>query len=550
MTIESQLYLGDAVTGMRNLPSESVHLIIADPPYNIGYNYDVYDDRKSRDEYLQWSQEWIAACVSSLRSDGALWIAMADEYVAEIKGIAENCGLRLRGWIIWYYTFGVNCKKKFNRSHTHFLYLVKNERCHRFYPEEIRVPSARQRVYADRRAFSRGKVPDNTWILRPQDLPHGFLPLEDTWYFPRVAGTFKERVGFHGCQLPERLLARIIKSCSRPGGVVVDPVAGTGSTLVGAKKLGRKWVGWEISEAYHRHAVARLEHVNPADPLEGPADPLQSAPATVQGRSLNATSPIDEKGLISAFRRAHKGYSVDRVIADPVLGAAFFEECRRLGLAGRPVEWNWHLLRLRKTGRIAELKASQKTLVTRKHMDAYLDAAEIALRRMLDAGYSSLDAVLCDPMGATQFDEIASSLAPGFTAFEYRWAALHLRKEVANRTRLVRQATGLVRPLQQCDPIELNECDPSELSGSGIVYELLGDVEWPVYVGESAFAERRLSRLKERASYLDPLVVRRGPWLLKYASLDEQKQRQGLQSLLIQQSDPPPRLNYLELGAE
>ena len=66
----------------------------------------------------------------------------------------------------------------------------------------------------------------------PQDLPEGFDGSEDTWYFPRVCGTFKERAGWHGCQMPEQLLGRIIRACSNPGDLVLDFFAHSGSTLL------------------------------------------------------------------------------------------------------------------------------------------------------------------------------------------------------------------------------------------------------------------------------------------------------------------------------
>ena len=107
-----------------------------------------------------------------------------------------------------------------------------------FNSEDIRVPSARQLVYGDKRANSKGRLPDDTWVLRPQDLPEGFQPSDDTWYFPRVAGTFKERAGFHGCQMPEQLLARIIRASSNEGELVLDPFGGSGSTLIACERLG------------------------------------------------------------------------------------------------------------------------------------------------------------------------------------------------------------------------------------------------------------------------------------------------------------------------
>ena len=123
-----------------------------------------------------------------------------------------------------------------------------------------------------------------------QDLPEGFSADQDTWYFPRVAGTFREREGFHGCQMPEQLLGRIIRACSREGEIVLDPFGGSGTTLAVAKKLGRKYLGFELSADYVEKVNERLAKIQAGDPLDGAAEPLVSAPSTAKGRRL------DEKG--------------------------------------------------------------------------------------------------------------------------------------------------------------------------------------------------------------------------------------------------------------
>src|SRR6185369_6169799 len=146
------------------------------------------------------------------------------------------------------------------------------------------VPSARQLVYADSRAFSKGRLPDDTWVLRPQDMPHGFGSEEDVWYFPRVCGTFKERAGFHGCQMPEQLLGRIIKVSSNPGELVVDPFGGSGSTLIVAKKLQRDYLGFELSENYAERIRERLAETKIGEAPVGPENPLVSAPNTANGK--------------------------------------------------------------------------------------------------------------------------------------------------------------------------------------------------------------------------------------------------------------------------
>lgn len=280
MSLElNQVHQMDCVKGLAKLQAGSVDLAFADPPFNIGYNYDVYDDRKAAEAYLAWSRDWMAGVVKALKPTGTFWLAIGDEYAAELKIIAtKDLGLTCRSWVVWYYTFGVHCTKKFTRSHAHLFQFVKDPKSFTFNEETVRVPSARQLVYADRRANPKGRMPDDTWILRPQDLPEGFKADEDTWYFPRVCGTFKERTGWHGCQMPEQLLGRIIKACSNPGELVLDPFGGSGTTLAVAKKLGRRFLGFELSKEYSQQIRKRLEGIGVGDALTGAADPLTSVP--------------------------------------------------------------------------------------------------------------------------------------------------------------------------------------------------------------------------------------------------------------------------------
>ncbi len=280
----------DCITGIKNLDDGSVDLVFADPPFNIGYDYDVYKDKLESDRYLAWSRDWTAEAVRVLKPDGTLWLAIGDEYAAELKVmLQQEHGLTCRSWVIWYYTFGVNCKYNFSRSHTHLFYMTKDPQAFTFNGDDpaVRIPSARQLVYGDKRANSKGRLPDNTWILRPQDHPEGFGTDEDTWYFPRVCGTFKERAGWHGCQMPEQLLGRIIRACSNEGELVLDPFCGSGTTPAVAKKLHRRYLTFELSEDYAKQARDRLASIKPGDPLDGVADPLSSVPDTANGRRLD-----------------------------------------------------------------------------------------------------------------------------------------------------------------------------------------------------------------------------------------------------------------------
>ena len=287
----NEVVQGDCISGMQQLESGSVDLAFADPPFNIGYDYDEYDDRRATDDYLDWSKTWLSEVVRVLKPNGTFWLAIGDEYAAELKVMMQReLGLTCRSWVIWYYTFGVNCKNKFSRSHAHLFHMVKDADKFTFNADDplIRVPSARQLVYGDKRANPKGRLPDDTWILRPQDTPDSFQSHEDTWYVPRVNGTFKERKGWHGCQMPELILARIIRACSHDGEKVLDPFAGSGTTLAVAKKLNREFLGFELSKEYAARVNERLSEITPGDPLQGAENPLKSAPATKNGVTLES----------------------------------------------------------------------------------------------------------------------------------------------------------------------------------------------------------------------------------------------------------------------
>lgn len=237
----NKVYLGDCVEIMETLPEKSVDLVFADPPFNIGIKYDVHNDNMTYEEYYKWSKKWIEQTYRLLKNNGTIYIAIGDEFAAEINIILKRTGFYFRNWIIWYYTFGQNQRKKFNRAHTHILYFTKDKKRFVFNSKDIRIPSARQLVYKDKRANPIGKLPD------------------DVWQFSRVCGTFRERIKRHPCQMPEDLLQLIIKTSSEEGDLVLDPFGGTGTTAVVAKRLKRNFITMEISKEYYSNILKRLE---------------------------------------------------------------------------------------------------------------------------------------------------------------------------------------------------------------------------------------------------------------------------------------------------
>lgn len=236
----NKVYLGDCIKIMKTIPDNSIDLIFADPPFNIGLKYDNYNDKRTYDDYYKWSEKWINETYKILKKAGSIYVAIGDEFASEINIILKRAGFNFRNWIVWYYTFGQNQRKKFNRSHTHIFYFTKDRENFIFNSEEIRIPSARQLIYKDKRAHPKGKIPD------------------DVWEFSRVCGTFKERIQNHPCQMPENLLERIIKTSSNVNDIVLDPFGGTGTTAMVSKILKRKYITIELSEKYFIAIKKRL----------------------------------------------------------------------------------------------------------------------------------------------------------------------------------------------------------------------------------------------------------------------------------------------------
>lgn len=522
-----KIHQGNCVDLMQQIDTGTIDLVFADPPFNIGYEYDEYHDRHEDEDYINWSRQWMEEVHRILKPGGTFWLAIGDEYAAELKVDAEHkIGFTTRSWVVWYYTFGVNCTKKFSRSHVHLFHFVKDENNFTFNAEDpgVRVPSARALVYADKRANPNGRLPDDTWILRPQDLPHGFDTMDDTVYFARVAGTFAERQGFHGCQMPEQLLGRIVRVSTNPGDVVFDPFAGSGTTLAVAKKLGRDWLGCELSEQYVSSATERLAAIQPGDVLDGPADPIASAPSTSNGRKLaelrekEVTAPTETAAvadktsapmksakrelrelvrdtIVEAFFAAHDGYSIDWLLANPQLQAVFHEECREAGLIGSAVDWNRELLRIRKQGGFPKRGKINKVHVTDDELDAYDFAAEIGWRMANDKFHGpSLDEILCDPEKAAFFGRLAKKFAPGFEPVNYRWAALRLRKASRDLVDEVKQYHFVFAKRDFTRFQTWNRFKASRFDGQPGIYLLRGDDKEPLYVGHARDLGRRLAQ--------------------------------------------------------
>jgi site-specific DNA-methyltransferase (adenine-specific) len=224
--VQSQVICGDCYEILPKIPSGVVSLVFVDPPYNIGIDYGPGKsaDRLPPEEYLYRMETLIRHSLRCLTNTGCLWFLCPECWADDIGGIL-SATLPRRNRIIWRETFGQYRETSFPSGHRHLFYHVKDLSLSPFHTDKIRVAS--QRMLAGDKRAAGPRVPD------------------DVWEIPRLVGTSLERIPKHPCQLPEALLERIVLCSSDEGDLVLDPNAGTGTTLRVAQRLGRRYLGIE-----------------------------------------------------------------------------------------------------------------------------------------------------------------------------------------------------------------------------------------------------------------------------------------------------------------
>ncbi len=178
--------------------------------------------------------------------------------------------------------------------------------------------------------------------------------------------------------------------------------------------------------------------------------------------------------------------SPDVVVADPDLNERFLRECQSRGLSHPPAALNQCLLNLRKSGDLQGIKSRRVSLGNRED---YRFASEITVRFLERRDQVSLDQILCDPIRAAEFDGIAAGLAPGFTPFQYRWAALNLRK----RKRLRPELLGKVVPPEQVVSSAVVDLKQEQIPSRPGLY-LFIEPSGVLYVGECQNLRKRIGK--------------------------------------------------------
>lgn len=242
------IYFGDALTVLReSIPNESVDLIFADPPYNIGKRFGESIDRwPSDDSYAKWCFKWIDLCLNKLKPSGSFYLMTSTQAMPYLD-LYIRTKATILARIVWHYdSSGVQAKQYFGSMYEPILFCVKDADKYVFNANEIKVEA---RTGATRQLIDyRKPVPA---LYNTTKVPG------NVWYFPRVRYRMDEYEE-HPSQKPESLMQRIIKASSLPGDVVLDPFSGTFTTCAVAQKLGRRSVGIEREASYMEIGLRRL----------------------------------------------------------------------------------------------------------------------------------------------------------------------------------------------------------------------------------------------------------------------------------------------------
>lgn len=240
------IHQGDVLDKLKLIPDGSVNLIFADPPYNIGKDFDGLKEDWKEDDFLAWCYEWIAECHRVLDKNGTFYIMNSTENMPYLDIHCRKI-FNIMSRIIWSYdSSGVQAKKYYGSLYEPILMLTKGTK-YTFNYEDIMVEA---KTGAKRQLIDYRKNP-------PQPYNTKKVP-GNVWEFSRVRFKMDEYEN-HPTQKPEKLLERIIKASSNEGDVVLDPFSGSFSTAAVAKKLNRQAIGIEINPEYVKMGIRRLD---------------------------------------------------------------------------------------------------------------------------------------------------------------------------------------------------------------------------------------------------------------------------------------------------
>ena len=253
------IILGDCIEALKALPSKSVDLVFADPPYNLqlggdltrpdNSKVDAVDDDWDRFDsfaaYDSFTQAWMTECQRVLKDDGAIWVIGSYHNIFRVGSILQNLGFWIPNDIVWRKSNPMPNFKgtRFTNAHETLIWASKSKGARRY-----------------------------TFNYDAMKMANDELQMRSDWTLPLCTGEerLKDENGVkaHPTQKPEALLHRVILASTRPGDIILDPFFGTGTTGAAAKRLGRRYIGLERDPQYAKIAKERIAKVIPIAPAD------------------------------------------------------------------------------------------------------------------------------------------------------------------------------------------------------------------------------------------------------------------------------------------
>jgi site-specific DNA-methyltransferase (adenine-specific) len=253
------IHLQDCVVGMKEIPDNSVDIIICDPPYNIGKDFGNDSDKQGHDAYLSWCDDWIRECIRIIKPSGTLYIYGISETLAFIR-VRINIHVR---WIVWHYTNKTTPSlNSWQHSHESILACSKQERPV-FNKDDIREPYTTtflNNSAGNVRRSTKGRFSDGSKETVYKAHENGALPRDVIKVAALAGGAGKKERVDHPTQKPLELCNKLLKASmnKEEDTLLVVPFAGSGSECLAAAKLGINFIAYEVTEEYVELCKTRL----------------------------------------------------------------------------------------------------------------------------------------------------------------------------------------------------------------------------------------------------------------------------------------------------
>lgn len=273
------VYPGDCLELLKNIPDETLQLVVTSPPYNIGKEY---EKRLQLDVYIEQQAKVIKESVRALSPSGSIcW--QVGNYVDKCSivpldtvlfPIFRELGLKMLNRIIWHFEHGLHCNNRFSGRYETIIWFTKSDN-YIFNLDPVRVPQ---------------KYPGKKYFKGPKAGQYSSNPLGknpgDLWIIPNVKSNHVEKTE-HPCQFPVELIERLVLSLTNEGDWVFDPFLGTGTSIIAAIRHNRKGVGAEILPKYvelaNKRISSELEGTLKTRPMNKPVyDPIEAGNSLIE----------------------------------------------------------------------------------------------------------------------------------------------------------------------------------------------------------------------------------------------------------------------------